>query len=134
MDIHPIRTEADHRAALRQLSAWFDDEPEPGTPAGDQFEILLTLVEAYEKRQFPVDPPDPVEAIRFRMDQAGLTPRDLQPAIGRSNRVYEILNRTRPLTLAMVRRLHLDFGIPATSLIGPPAPRSRVADSGGAAT
>lgn len=119
MDIQPIRTETDHRAALRILSAYFDNQPAPGTADGDRFDILLTLVEAYENKHFPVDLPDPVEAIKFRMEQSGLTPKDLEPAIGRANRVYEILNRKRPLTLTMIRKLHRDFGIPAQSLIGP---------------
>lgn len=118
MDIQPIRTEADHRRALRELSAYFEREPEPGTPDGDRFDVLLTLVEAYEAKHFPVAHPDPIEAIRFRMEQAGLTVKDLEPAIGRSNRVYEVLNRKRPLTLAMIRNLHRDFDIPAASLIG----------------
>jgi HTH-type transcriptional regulator/antitoxin HigA len=117
MDIHPLRSEKDYRAAMREVSAYFDDEPEPGSPEGDRFEILLTLVEAYEAKHFPVDLPDPVEAIKFRMEQAGLTPKDLQPMIGRLNRVYEALNRKRPLTLPMIRRLHEELGIPAESLI-----------------
>lgn len=120
MDIRPIRTKADYKAALREVSAYFDTEPEPRTPEGDRFEVLLTLVEAYEAQHFPVELPDPVEAIKFRMDQAGLTPKDLVPAIGRLNRVYEILGRKRPLTLAMIWRLHERFGIPAESLIRPP--------------
>ncbi len=118
MDIQPIRTEADYRAALRALSAYFDDEPMPGTADGDRFEIMLTLVEAYESKHFPVGLPDPVEAIKFRMEQSGLAPKDLEPAIGKRNRVYEVLNRKRPLTLSMIRKLHRDFGIPAGSLVG----------------
>ncbi len=117
MDIHPIRTEDDYRAAMREISAFFDNEPEPETLEGDRFEILLTLAEAYEAKHFPVDLPDPVEAIKFRMEQGGLTPKDLEPMIGRMNRVYEILNRKRPLTLAMIRKLHAGLGIPAESLI-----------------
>jgi HTH-type transcriptional regulator/antitoxin HigA len=74
MDIRPIRTEEDYKAALREVSAYFDDEPAPETPESDRFEVLLTLVEAYEARHYPIDLPDPVEAIKFRMDQAGLTP------------------------------------------------------------
>ena len=119
MDIRPIRTKADYKAALREVSAYFDKEPEPRTPEGDRFEVLLTLVEAYEAKHFPVDLPDPVEAIKFRMEQAGLTAKDLVPAIGRLNRVYEILGRKRPLTLAMIWRLHEQFGIPAESLVRP---------------
>lgn len=119
MDIRPIHTDTDHQAALRELSAYFDNEPEPGTPDGDRFEVLLTLVEAYEAKHFPIDLPDPIEAIKFRMEQAGLTPKDLVPAIGRLNRVYEILARKRPLTLNMIWRLHSTLGIPAESLIRP---------------
>ena len=117
MEIRPIRTEADYKAALCEVSANFDSEPEPGTPDGDRFEILLALVESYEAKHFPTDLPDPVEAIKFRMDQAGLSVKDLEPMIGRSNRVYEVLGRTRPLTLAMIRRLHKGLGIPADVLI-----------------
>ncbi|KAF0280929.1 helix-turn-helix domain-containing protein [Spiribacter aquaticus] len=120
MNVRPIRTESDYKAVLREVSAYFDNEPEPGTEDGDRFEILLTLVEAHEAKQFPVDLPDPIEAIRFRMDQEGLTAKDLEPAIGKRNRVYEILNGKRNLTLAMVWKLHEMFGIPAESLIKPP--------------
>ena len=118
MNIHPIRNEDDHRAALRELSAYFDDEPQPGTPEGDRFEVLLTLVEAYEAKHFPIEAPDPIEAIRFRMEQGGLTVKDLVPSIGQLNRVYEVLNRKRPLTLPMIRNLAKNLGIPAESLIG----------------
>jgi HTH-type transcriptional regulator / antitoxin HigA len=118
--LRPIRTAADHRAALKELSAFFENEPEPRTPEGDRFEILLTLVEAYEAKHFPIDLPDPVEAIKFRMEQSGLTPKDLQPMIGRMNRVYEVLNRKRPLTLPMIWKLHQGLGIPAENLIRPP--------------
>ena len=118
MNIHPIRTKADHKRALRELSAYFNDEPEPGSEDGDRFEILLTLVEAYESKHFPIAPPDPIEAIRFRMEQGGLTVKDLVPSIGQPNRVYEVLNRKRGLTLEMIRNLHRNLGIPAESLIG----------------
>lgn len=125
MNITPIRTEADYRAALAQASRWFDNEPESGSPDGDAFEVLLTLIEAYEAKHFPVDLPDPVEAIRFRMEQSELTVKDLEPAIGRSNRVYEILNRKRALTLPMIWKLHEMFGIPAASLIKPVSTSTR---------
>ena len=120
MEIRPIHTEADYKAAMREVSAFFENEPEPESPEGDRFEILLTLVEAYESKHFPIDLPDPVEAIKFRMEQAGLTPKDLVPMIGRLNRVYEVLNRKRSLTLAMIWKLHNGLGIPAESLIRPP--------------
>jgi HTH-type transcriptional regulator/antitoxin HigA len=119
-NLRPLRTEEDYKAALREISANFDAEPTPGSPDGDRFEILLTLVEAYEAKCYPIDLPDPVEAIKFRMDQAGLTPKDLVPFIGRLNRVYEILNRKRPLTLNMIWNLHEKLGIPADCLIQPP--------------
>jgi HTH-type transcriptional regulator / antitoxin HigA len=119
MNIRPIRNDQDYRAALKALSPLFDNEPEPGTPEGDHFDVMVTLVEAYEARQFPVDLPNPVDAIKFRMEQSGLTASDLAPAIGRTNRVYEVLNGTRSLTLPMIWRLHSQFGIPAESLIKP---------------
>jgi HTH-type transcriptional regulator / antitoxin HigA len=122
MDIRPIRTAADYTAALKEVSTLMADDPELGTPNGDRLDILATLVQAYEARHFPVDSADPVEAIKFRMDQQGLTPRDLEPMIGRLNRVYEVLARRRPLTMAMVWRLHTQLGIPAESLIRPPKP------------
>lgn len=118
MNIHPIRTETDYKTALGELSAYFSDEPEPDTEAGDRFEILLTLVQAYEARQFPIEAPDPIEAIRFRMEQGGLTVKDLVSSIGQPNRVYEVLNRKRGLTIDMIRNLHRNLGIPAESLIG----------------
>jgi HTH-type transcriptional regulator/antitoxin HigA len=118
MNIQPIRTKADYKRALREVSAYFDNEPESGSEEGDRFEILATLVEAYEAKHFPIDAPDPIEAIRFRMDQGGLTAKDLVPSIGQQNRVYEVLNRKRGLTLDMIRNLHRNLGIPAESLIG----------------
>jgi HTH-type transcriptional regulator/antitoxin HigA len=117
MDIQPIRTEPDYKAALHQISTLMESDPEPGTPEGDRLDILATLVQAYEARHFPIGSPDPVEAIKFRMEQSGLTVKDLEPIIGRSNRVYEVLNHKRPLTLAMIRRLHRSLGIPAEVLI-----------------
>ncbi len=117
MDIQPIRTEVDYKATLRQISTLMESDPEPGTLEGDRLDILTTLVRAYEARHFPIGAPDPVEAIKFRMEQGGLTVKDLEPLIGRSNRVYEVLNHKRPLTLAMIRRLHRSLGIPAEVLI-----------------
>lgn len=119
MNIQPIRTESDHKTALCELSAYFENEPVPGTEEGDRFEILATLVEAYEAKYFPIEAPDPIEAIRFRMEQGGLTVKDLVPSIGQPNRVYEVLNRKRGLTIEMIRNLHRNLGISAESLIGP---------------
>lgn len=120
LDLHAIRSEADYRAALKTAEAFFDapEEPDPASEEGGFFEALLTLIEAYERKHYPVDPPDPVDAIKFRMEQQGLSPRDMEPYIGQRSRVYEVLSRKRPLTLAMIRRLHHGLGIPAQSLIG----------------
>ena len=117
MNIRPIHTPADYKAALKDVSALIDRDPAPGTPQGDRLDVLTTLIQAYEARHVPIDAPDPVEAIKFRMEQQDLSVKDLEPIIGKSNRVYEILNRKRPLTLAMIRRLHSDLGIPAEVLI-----------------
>ncbi|PWC25761.1 MULTISPECIES: helix-turn-helix domain-containing protein [Brenneria] len=119
MSIYPIRNDSDYQTALGQISPLFDNPPEPGTPEGDFFDVMVTLIESYEAKHFPVDLPDPIEAIKFRMEQSGLTPKDLQPAIGRLNRVYEILNGKRNLTLPMIWNLHTMFNIPAESLIRP---------------
>ncbi|MCR4158828.1 transcriptional regulator [Kerstersia gyiorum] len=119
MDIRPIRTEADHKAALKEISRLMEGDPDIGTPDGDRLDVLATLVQAYEAKNFPIDLPDPVEAIKFRMEQAGLTAKDLEPMIGQRNRVYEVLNRKRSLTLPMIWRLHKGLGIPAENLIKP---------------
>lgn len=118
MQIKPIKTEQDYQAALQAVSPMFDNEPELNTPEGDFFEVICLLIEEYEKRHYPIEAPDPIEAIKFRMEQQGLTVKDLEPAIGKANRVYEVLNRKRSLTLPMIRRLHTQFGIPLKSLVG----------------
>jgi HTH-type transcriptional regulator/antitoxin HigA len=119
MDIRPIKTEADYRAALGEIDLLIagDKEPEEGTMAADMLAVLTALVHDYESRRYPIEAPDPIEAIKFRMEQAGLTRRDLEPAIGGDGRVSEVLNRRRPLTLSMIRRLNEMFGIPAESPI-----------------
>ena len=118
MDIRPIRTRVDYRAALKAVESLMTAKAK--SPEGERLDVLVTLIEAYERRHFPLDLPHPVEAIKFQMDQQGLTPKDLVPMIGRLNRVYEILNRKRPLTLAMIWKLHRGLGIPAESLIRQP--------------
>jgi len=115
MDIKPIRSKADYRAALRAVESLMGAKAR--TPEGDRLDVLVTLIEGYERQHFPMDLPDAVEAIKFRMAQQGLTPKDLEPLIGRSNRVYEVLNRRRGLTLAMIQKLHAGLGIPAESLL-----------------
>ncbi len=116
-DLKPIRNEAEYRSALAEISQFIDKEPTPGSKKGDRFEMLLLLVESYEAKLYPISSPDPIEAIKFRMEQAGLKPKDLQPMIGGLNRVYEILNGKRALTLKMIWNLHTMLGIPAESLI-----------------
>ena len=113
MDIHPIKTEQDYDAALRAIEALWDT-PE-GSPEADRLEVLVTLVEAYEATHYPIDPPDPIEAIKFRMEQGNLSLMDLTAYLGRHT--ADVLNRKRPLTLAMLRRLHRGLGIPADVLL-----------------
>jgi HTH-type transcriptional regulator/antitoxin HigA len=118
MDVTPIRTKRDYHRALKEIDGLMDARR--GTPEGDRLDVLVTLVEAWETRHYPIDLPDPVEAIKYHMEQKGLGPRDLVPFIGSRNRVYEVLNHKRPLTLRMVWRLHSGLGIPAESLIKMP--------------
>jgi HTH-type transcriptional regulator / antitoxin HigA len=115
MHIKPIRTKADYKVALKEVEALMGAKA--NTLEGDRLDVLVTLIEAYERTHFPLDLPDAVDAIKFRMEQSGLTPRDLEPIIGRKNRVYEILSRKRPLTLRMIEGLHTKLGIPAESLL-----------------
>lgn len=122
MDIRPIKTDADYRAALNDIENLMMAQPD--TIEGEKLDILVTLVEAYEAKHFPMDLPDPVEAIKFEMERKGLTVKDLEPMIGKSNRVYEILNHKRSLTLKMIWKLHEGLGIPAESLIKPPQVRA----------
>jgi HTH-type transcriptional regulator/antitoxin HigA len=118
MEVRPIKTKADYESVLAEVSALVALDPELDTPEGDRLDVLATLVQAYEAKHHRIDPPTAIEAIKFRMDQQGLTPRDLQPMIGGLNRVYEVLAGRRPLTMAMVRRLHSQLGISADTLIG----------------
>jgi len=116
----PFRSAADYQCALKLAEAYFDapQEPDPDSPEGAHFQALITLIGAWEAKHYPISPPDPIEAIRFRMEQAGLTARDLVPAIGGLNRVYEVLNRKRDLSLGMIRKLHAQFGVPLDALLG----------------
>jgi HTH-type transcriptional regulator/antitoxin HigA len=115
--LRPIRTEADYDAALAEIEKLWGSKL--GTPEGDRLDILATLVDAYESEQFSMDPPDPIAAIKFRMDQQGLTRKDLEPMIGTRTRVAEVLNRRRPLSIHMIRRLSKGLGISAEVLIQP---------------
>lgn len=115
MTIKPIRNDEDLQAAFRRLEAIF--QAEAGTPEADEMEVWVALIEAYENKHYPIAPPDPVEAIKFRMEQQNLTPRDLEAYIGGSGRVSEVLNRKRPLSLKMIKRLHDGLHIPYESLL-----------------
>ena len=115
MDIAPIKTQRDYRRTLKEIGGLMNAKR--GTPEGDRLDVLVTLVEAWEAKRYPLDIPDPVAAIKYHMEQSGLAPRDLIPFIGSRNRVHEVLNRKRPLTLKMIWRLHTGLGIPAESLI-----------------
>ena len=117
MNIRPIKTEADYQDALEEIGCIFDAASD--TPEGDRLEVLTTLVEVYEDRHYEIPLPDPIEAIRYYMESRGLSRRDLEPYIGSRGRVAEILNRKRPLSLEMIRRLHSGLGIPAEVLIQP---------------
>lgn len=115
MEIRPVKTEADYQAALKEIEGFMSSQAD--SAEGERLEVLVTLVEAYERQHYPVDFPDPVEAIKFRMEHQGLTIDDLVPVIGRKNRVYEVLAGKRPLTLRMIEGLHETFAIPAESLL-----------------
>jgi HTH-type transcriptional regulator/antitoxin HigA len=117
MDIRPIRTEKDYNAALKEAEQLFNAAPE--SPEGDRLDILATLIEAYEEKHYRIPLPDPVEAILYYIESRGLSRRDLAPFIGSRARVSEILNRKRPLTIGMIRKLHRGLGIPGEVLIQP---------------
>lgn len=116
-ELKPIRTKVDYKRALAEVERLWGAKS--GTPEGDRLDILATLIDAYETEHYPMDPPDPVEAIKFRMEQQGLTRKDLEPLIGTRTRVAEVLNRKRGLSLRMIRRLHDQLGISAEVLILP---------------
>jgi HTH-type transcriptional regulator/antitoxin HigA len=123
MNIKPIKTEQDYNEALAEIDRLMDAGA--GTARGDKLDVLVTLVEAYEAKHWAIDVPDPIDAIKLRMEQRGLTRRDLEASLGGRGRVSEVLNRRRPLTLAMIRQLNKQLGIPAESLIRSPTPRRR---------
>src|SRR5258708_506361 len=110
MKIHPIKTESDYDEALTEIERLWGSKA--GTPNGDLLDVLLVLVESYETRHHPIDPPDPIEAIIFRMEQMNLSRKDLEPLIGPRGRVAEVINRRRPLSLSMIRNLHRKLHIP----------------------
>src|SRR3989440_11041563 len=115
-EVKPIWTKKDYEAALKEVERLWGAKS--GTPEGDRLDVLATLIDAYEAEHDPMDPPDPIEAIKFRMEQQGLTRRDLEEIIGTRTRIAEVLNRKRGLSITMIRRLHARLGIPAEVLIG----------------
>jgi HTH-type transcriptional regulator/antitoxin HigA len=117
MDIRPIKTEADYEAALAEIEGLMGAQAD--SPEGDRLEVLSILVEAFEARRYPIDLPDGVSALKFEMDRRGLAARDLEPYLGRSNRVYEVLNRKRKLSLRLIWNLHQGLGIPLEVLLKP---------------
>ena len=126
MTVKPVRTEADYEASLARLEELMDAKP--GTPEGDELEVLASLIERYEDERFPIEAPTPLSAIRFRMEQENLTPRDLEPYIGSRARVSEVLSGTRSLSIEMIRALNQHLGIPAEALIrSDPAPQEKAA-------
>jgi HTH-type transcriptional regulator / antitoxin HigA len=116
-EMKPIRTEADYDAALEEVEALWGAAS--GTPKGDRLDVLATLIDVYEAKHYAMDPPDPVEAIKFRMEQQGMTRKDLEDIIGTRTRIAEVLNRKRSLSIGMIRRLHDQLGISAEVLIQP---------------
>jgi HTH-type transcriptional regulator/antitoxin HigA len=115
--LKPIRSKRDYEAALKQVELLWGARL--GTEEGDRLDVLATLIDVYEAEHYPVDPPDPIEAIKFRMEQQGLSRKDLEPLIGTRTRVAEVLNRRRSLSIGMIRRLHKKLGISAEVLIQP---------------
>ncbi|WP_398471840.1 type II toxin-antitoxin system HigA family antitoxin [Tardiphaga sp.] len=116
-ELKPIRSEIDHEAAMAEVERLWGAES--GTQEGDRLDLLVTLIDAYENRAYPIDAPDPIDAIQFRMEQLGLTRKDLEPLIGTRARVAEVMNRKRGLSIDMIRRLHKELGISADVLIRP---------------
>src|SRR5882672_5494435 len=123
--IRPIRSEADYDAALEEIEQYFENEPKSGTPEADRFDLLALIIEDYERKRWPIEPPDTIDAIRYRMETGGYTQADLGRLLGSRQRASDVLTRKRPLTMRMAWRLHREWGIPAEALIAPPRSRGR---------
>jgi HTH-type transcriptional regulator/antitoxin HigA len=117
--IRPLRTRSDYEASLDEIESYVDNAPKPGTTEADRFDLLALVIEDYEKKHWPIDPPDPIEAIRYRMATGGFSQADLGRLIGSRQRASDILARKRRLTMQMAWKLHRDWGIPAEALIQP---------------
>ena len=122
--IRPLRSDAEHKTALAEIERTFEREPKPGTPAADRFDLLALVIEDYEKKRWPIEPPDPIDAIRYRMETGGYTQADLGRLVGSRQRASDILRRRRRITMQMAWKLHRAWGIPAEALIRPPARRA----------
>ena len=123
--IRPYRSEADYNTALEEIERYFENEPKLGTPEGDRFDLLALIIEDYELKRWPIDPPETIDAIRYRMEMGGYTQADLGRLLGSRQRASDILNRKRPLTMRMAWKLHREWSIPAEALIAPPRTRGR---------
>lgn len=129
--IRPLRSEADYDEALAEIERFFDKEPRPGTPDADRFDLLALIIDDYEQKHWPIDPPDPIDAIRYGMEIGGFTQADLGRLLGSRQRASDVLSRRRPITMGMAWKLHREWGIPAEALIRPqsakPSQKSRAA-------
>ena len=123
--IRPLRSEADYDAALKEIEQYFENEPTPGTPEADRFDLLALIVEDYERKRWPIESPETIDAIRYRMETGGYSQADLGRLLGSRQRASDILAKKRPLTMRMAWKLHREWGIPAEVLIAPPRTRGR---------
>ena len=123
--IRPLHSEADYDAALNEIERYFENEPKVGTPEADRFDLLALIIEDYERKRWPIEPPEPIDAIRYGMETGGYTQADLGRLLGSRQRASDILTRKRPLTMRMAWRLHREWDIPAEALIAPPRSRGR---------
>jgi HTH-type transcriptional regulator/antitoxin HigA len=123
--IRPLRSEGDYDAALEEIERYFDSEPRPGTPEADRFDLLALVIEDYERKRWPIEPPDAIDAIRYRMETGGYTQADLGRLLGSRQRASDVLNGKRSLTMRMAWRLNREWGIPAEALLRPLATRGR---------
>jgi HTH-type transcriptional regulator / antitoxin HigA len=123
--IRPARTQTEYEEALEEIERYLDSEPKPGTAEADRFDLLALIIEDYERKRWPIDPPEAIDAIRYRMETGGYTQADLGRLIGSRQRASDILTKKRPLTMRMAWKLHRDWNIPAEALIAPPRTRGR---------
>ena len=123
--IRPIRSESEYDEALEEIERYFENEPKPGTLEADRFDLLALIIEDYERKRWPIEPPETVEAIRYRMETGDYTQADLGRLLGSRQRASDILTRKRPLTMRMAWKLHREWNIPAEALIAPPRTRGR---------